>query len=339
MTKPTLADVAREAGVGTATVERVLNARGFVSPPLVERVLAAARKLDYGRRFPERHRGTIRIEVLMVQPGSPFFGRLNDAFARIAGSLDRSILVQRTFLDQNDPRGIARHVAAPGFRRAGLIVCAPDHPEIGASLGRARDAGTAVLRIVSKSAGEDGVPFIGIDNRAAGRTAAFCLSRMLHGRPGRLLALCHGGAYHGHRERILGFSDYLAEHSDPSHVFPLVVFGGDDEARSTDVLEVALDAERQVIGLYNAGGANPAVARVLARRGLAGRVMWVGHELTDDTRTYLKSGIMDVVLDQSPETQARRAVDAVLNGIGFTGVEANADPVPFLVITPENVGL
>ncbi len=42
-----LADIAREAQLGTATVERVLNARGNVRPETVEKVLLAARKLGY----------------------------------------------------------------------------------------------------------------------------------------------------------------------------------------------------------------------------------------------------------------------------------------------------
>ena len=50
MKKITLLDLAQEANVGTATVERVLNARGNVSPETAERVVLAARRLGYDRR-------------------------------------------------------------------------------------------------------------------------------------------------------------------------------------------------------------------------------------------------------------------------------------------------
>jgi hypothetical protein len=40
--KPTFQNIARLAGVGTATVERVLNGRGGVRPGLAEKVTAAA---------------------------------------------------------------------------------------------------------------------------------------------------------------------------------------------------------------------------------------------------------------------------------------------------------
>jgi LacI family transcriptional regulator len=122
MEKVRLADIAREAKVGTATVERVLNSRGNVRAQTVERVLLAARKLGYDRRLPDRYHGFIRIEVIMVRPDTPFFSRLNHAFARIAASLGPSILIHRTFLDEKDPLSVARHIANPGFRRSGLII-------------------------------------------------------------------------------------------------------------------------------------------------------------------------------------------------------------------------
>lgn len=50
VSKPNYRDIARQAGVGTATVERVLNGRGRVRPELVEKVIIAARPPIDGRR-------------------------------------------------------------------------------------------------------------------------------------------------------------------------------------------------------------------------------------------------------------------------------------------------
>ena len=65
--------------------------------------------------------------------------------------------------------------------------------------------------------------------------------------------------------------------------------------------------------------------------------MWVGHELTDDTRRWLHSGLMDIVLDQAPGVQARRALDTVLNRIGFLDFEVSTEPVRFLTVSRENL--
>ena len=333
--KARLVDIAREAKVGTATVERVLNARGNVRPETAERVVLAARTLGYDRRLPERYHGIIRVEVIMVRPDTPFFKRLNDAFVHIAASLESSIVIHRTFLDENDPLAVARHIAHPGFRRSGLIIVAPDHPDVRVRLREAKAAGLSVVHIVTRI-GDDDNPFVGIDNYAAGRTAAFYMTNMQKQRCGCFVALCHSGVYEVHRERIRGFSEYLADHPYPGHSFALVIFGRDDRRLSADQLDDALKDHPDIIGIYNAGGANSGVARVLERHSRGDSIMWIGHELTDNSRRWLKSGLMDLVLDQAPELQARRALDTILHRIGFIDVELSSDPVPFLTINAEN---
>lgn len=337
MTKVRLVDIARQAGVGTATVERVLNARGNTRPETAQKVLLTARALGYDRHLPEPYKGLVRIEVVMVRPDTPFFARLNRAFSRIAATLDPVVILHRTFLDEADPHGLARHIADPGFRRAGLIIVGPDHPVVRARLREARQSGVAVTTIVSRI--DDGdEAFVGIDNYAAGRTAGFYMESMLRTRAGRLVAFCHSGVYSVHKERIRGFSTFLAEHARPDHHrFVLVLFGQDDRTRSAAIFREALELYPDIVGVYSAGGGNAGVAHVMERQGLARSILWIGHELTENSRRWLTEGVMDIVLDQAPEIQARRAVDRTLHRIGFTDVEVGTDPVPFLTITRENM--
>lgn len=335
MKKVTLADIAREAQVGTATAKRVLNARGNVSPATIDKVIRAARRLGYKSPLPERHRGVLRIEVIMVQRGAPFFFRLASAFQRISESLDPCIQLHRTFVDENDPIGVARRIANPGFRRMGLIIVAPDHPEVRARLRAAREAGEVVVQIVSRIDDQDDL-FVGIDNYSAGRMAGQLMTRMLSARKGRFVGLCHSGAYHVHRERIRGYSDYLASRAAEDHFFSRVLFGLDQDLLSAELLQDALIQDPGIIGVYNAGGANKGVASVLERKAPRGSVMWVGHELTEASRSWLRSGLMDVVLDQAPEAQARRSLDLLLKRLGLISADVSAEPIRFYAITSEN---
>lgn len=334
--RPSFADIAAAAGVGTATVERVLNSRGNVSPTTAERVVLAARQLGYDRRLPERYHGVIRIEVIMVQPDSGFFERLNRAFLRIAASLETSIHVHRTFVDEKDRESLARHISEPAFRRSGLILISPDHAELRRRVSEVRAAGVPVVSIISRI-GNVADAYVGIDNYAAGRAAAFYMSQFQSHRSGSLLALCHSGTYEVHRERIRGFSDYLANRADTRHEFRLAVFGHDERETTSLALRQALAEFPDCIGLYNAGGANRGVADILVRhREGEERIVWIGHELTERSRGWLKSGLMRLVLDQAPETQARRALDIILTLIGFIDVEISSDPVPFITFNSEN---
>ncbi|WP_439373064.1 LacI family DNA-binding transcriptional regulator [Bradyrhizobium sp. DASA03120] len=335
MSGPTIRDIAREANVGTATVERVLNDRGGVRIELAERVIKAAKKLKYGDRQLRPHRGIIRIEVLLVQPdGEVFYADLNTAFQRISASLDPSILVHRTFVREDDIAGVAQHIAKPTLRRAGLIVLAPDHPEITESIRKARMSGVEVVQMLTGSAGDD-VPYIGIDNYAAGRTAAYYMSRMLRGTSGTLLAMCHSGAYRAHRERIRGFSDYLTQHTNGDHKFYLVIFGHDDNLLSAERLTEALRDDNSVIGLYSVGAGKEGIAAALKAH--PAKVFWIGHALTDSTAKCLRSGLMDICIDGAPETQARRSLDTMLRRLGLIDVDVSSTPVQFLTITAQNL--
>ncbi|XKM39650.1 LacI family DNA-binding transcriptional regulator [Rhizobium ruizarguesonis] len=336
--KVTLKDVASQAGVGTATVERVLNGRGGVRPETVEKVFLAARRLEYRQSLPFAHRGLIRIEVILVRPETSFYSRLNRAFERIAASLDDSIVVHRTFVRENEPAQFARYIANPTARRSALIVVAPDHADVVTSVRKAADLGILVIQIMTRPAPE--LPYVGIDNYAAGRTAAHFMSGMLAQRPGSFVALCHSGAYENHKERIRGFSSYLADNASNEgsneHRFIEVMFDLDDEHNAIELLQAALRREPGIIGVYSAGGDNKGVARVLEAN-KARRPFWVGHELTGETQDYLRRGIMSIVLDQAPEVQARRSIDLALNRLGLIEVEISAEPVRFLTITSENL--
>ncbi|MBY5569682.1 LacI family DNA-binding transcriptional regulator [Rhizobium leguminosarum] len=336
--KVTLKDVATQSGVGTATVERVLNGRGGVRPETVEKVFLAARRLEYRQSLPVAHRGLIRIEVILVRPETSFYSRLNRAFERIAASLDDSIVVHRTFVRENEPAQFACYVANPAARRSALIVVAPDHADVVTSVRKAAGLGIPVVQIMTRPAAE--LPYVGIDNYAAGRTAAHYMSGMLAQRPGSFVALCHSGAYENHKERIRGFSSYLSDNASNKgsneHRFIEVMFDLDDEHNAIELLQAALQREPGIIGVYSAGGDNKGVARVIEAN-KAGRPFWVGHELTGETQDYLRRGIMAIVLDQAPEVQARRSIDLALNRLGLIEVEVSAEPVRFLTITPENL--
>ncbi|MDQ7774888.1 MAG: LacI family DNA-binding transcriptional regulator [Paracoccus aminovorans] len=331
MKKPTFHDIARLAGVGTATVERVLNGRGGVRPDRAEKVVLAARSLDYPRQLPETHRGLIRVEVLMVRPETTFYRRLSRAFERIAATLDPLVVVHRSFCEEMRPDEIAAHIARAASRRAGLIPAVPDSPAIREAV-EAVAPGLPVIHVVTRASDRAG-DYVGIDNYAAGRTAAMFIARMAP-RPGPVMALCHP-IYQVHRDRIRGFSDHFAEHPGGLRL-DWIGFGHDEDGRSADLLHGALN-RTGLAAFYNAGGANAALLAVLRRHPPAQRPFFVGHELTDYSAQALRDGLMDVVLDQAPEAQARRALDLMLRRLALTRIDPDGAPIRFITVTKENL--
>lgn len=332
MARPTYAAIALRAGVGSATVERVLNGRGGVRSATAEKVIRAARELEWPGRYPEQHRGIFRIEVILVRPETSFFARLSAAFRRIAATLDPAIQIQVTFLDETDPEPIAARIADRTVRRAGLVISAPDHSPIRDALTAAHRAGLPVVQVMNRIIPD--AAFVGIDNYAAGRMAGLMVARLGAVR-GSVAVLCHSPLYRVHRDRVRGFSDYMAAHGPEGLHFRFVTFGQDDRALGARRVGEVLRDWPDLAGLYNAGGGNVGVLDALGRAGR--RVFFVGHELTEATETALRTGLADVLLDQRPEAQAHRATDLLLARAGFIEDRVENPPIRFTTLTAENL--
>ena len=327
-----LDDVARLAGVGLATVDRVLNERGGVAPGTARRVIEAARRLGLRRTLPSPHSRLLRIEVLLVRSEAPFFVRLMEAFARVAGSLDRSVTLLRNTQDQSNSRAVAGRIRATGAD--GLIVYCAEHPAIQDAIAAVTAAGTPVICLVTDVPDSPRIAYVGIDHLKAGRTAGFFAARMAR-RPGPALVVTADPGYREHKERLAGFREGLAVHAPGVRVAD-VVQADDDRDRAYTLVGRALRRVPELCAIYNTAGANRAVAAALRDAGAAGRVLFIGHELTEISAALLTEGVMTLAIDQAPELQARRSVEIMLGHLGFLEAAPPPAEIPFTLHTMEN---
>jgi LacI family transcriptional regulator len=327
-----LEDVARRAGVGLSTVDRVLNERGSVSAATERRVIEAAREIGLRRVLPVPHARQVRIEVMLAQSVTPFITRLTQAMGQVASTLDRSIVILRSSIDMRDPANVASRIA--GSRADGIIVYCEEHPANVAAIAAVTSAGRPVICVVTDVPDSPRVAYVGIDHAKAGRTAAFFVARM--GRPaGIALTLSTSTGFRAHKQRIDGFREALAAHSPGVTVAPLMT-SGDDPERAYHLLTQALRQTPVAIALYNTGGANTAVAHAIRDAGREGDVLFVGHELTEESAGLLRAGAMTVAIDQAPELQARRSIDLMLTRLGVTPTQAMEGEIAFTLHTAEN---
>ena len=89
-------------------------------------------------------------------------------------------------------------------------------------------------------------------------------------------------------------------------------------------------------GIYNIGAGNRGIAQALEESGRARQVVFIGHELTEYTRRFLLSGIMDAVIDQNPRVEAREAVDRLIRAARNDNSQ-RAVPVRIQAIFRENI--
>lgn len=330
-TPPRLHAVAERAGVGIATVDRVLNERGGVRVETARRVIEAARQLGLRRTLPAPYAREVRLDVLLARSQTPFFARLQAGFVRVAATLDR-VVVLRSALDQSKPRLIAQRVRDTAAD--GVILYCEEHPAILDAIAGIAGRGTPVICLTTDLPASPRLAYVGIDHARAGRTAALFAALATRGE-GDALVLATSLGYRAHKERLAGFEAGLAEHA-PAMRLARVLQGHDDRDLAYRLVAQALRESPGATALYNTGGANRAVAAALRDAGRAGFVAFLGHELTESSAALLHEGVMTLAIDQAPELQARRAVEIMLARLGLLAPDPQPGTIPFTLHTREN---
>jgi LacI family transcriptional regulator len=176
--------------------------------------------------------------------------------------------------------------------------------------------------------------FIGIDNQAAGRSAASLLGRFC---PGGKVGIVAGSlGLRDHRERFEGFSGVMGrEFPNLQIVGPLEGYD-DDAATEAAVLEL-VESHPDLAGIYNLGAGNAGLVAALGRTHRAGDIRVVAHELTDTTRGALRAGTLDVVLDQNPDGEIRAAIAAARQVALSPMAELHSEPIEIGIFLRDNL--
>jgi len=330
-------EIAALAGVSVSTVDRVLNERDTASVRTREKVVQAARELGVPRVLPETRHGLQHIDIVLPDNRTPFFQRLNLALQRGIAMLDKRLVVHRLWTPEQDETALVRAIGPRRYRRQALIVAAPDTPGVRQALQQARERGEHVTMVVTRVDQVPQADYVGIDNHAAGRTAGYLLGRLCH-REGRVLILSSRRDYLGHIERSSGCRELLAQQFPHLSCDLDVTETHDDADKCYWALRQALQEKGPVVGLYNTGAGSPGIMAAL-QRFASEKVCWVTHEISDDHRQYLAQGMLDVVIDQDPDTQAIRALQNVVAALDLAPATGTPDrPGEFRLYFAENMG-
>lgn len=310
--KPTVHDIATTAGVSLATVDRVLNRRPGVSARTREKVDAAIASLGFVRDMAAANlaKGRTYPLVFILPSNDNSFMRLMEAEVRSA--------MLRSALERTDIRILAVPAfdtaplvaaldRAAGEKPAGVALVAVDAPEVIAAVDRLADTGIPVVTLVSDLPASRRVHYAGIDNIAAGRTAASLLGRFAGERAGPIAVLAGSMLVRDHRERLEGFRQVTAD-SYPHLRLLDVVEGRDDPATVERLLSKLFREHGDVRGIYSLGAGNRGLIKALRQTPFERRPAVIAHELTETTRLGLTEGLIDAVLNQDAGHEVRSAI-------------------------------
>ncbi len=188
-TRPTIADVARRAGVSTATVSLTMNGRYGVNPATAERVRSAVAELGWVPSARARALSRARAQavgIIIRRPAEligvdPFFSNLIAGVESVLSRSEHALLV-RVVGDREQEvlayKAMTAEGRVDGFLITDLEMRDRRHEYL-------LDAGLPAL-VVGVPAARYPLPVVGTDERAAARTAVQHLIELGHQRIGHV---------------------------------------------------------------------------------------------------------------------------------------------------------
>ncbi|MFP3989555.1 LacI family DNA-binding transcriptional regulator [Streptomyces sp. E11-3] len=329
-------EIARQAGLSEATVDRVLNNRGGVRESTIMEVHQAIKDLDRQRTQVRIGGRTFMVDIVMQTP-ERFSTAVRGALEAELPSLHPAVVRSRFHFRETGPASelIATMDKIAKRGSQGVILKAPDVPEIDAAVGRLVAAGIPVVTLVTDLPSSARLAYVGIDNRAAGATAAYLMGQWLGDRPGHVLATISRGSFRGEEEREMGFRSAMRIAHPQRSLVEVTDSDGLDATQRALVLE-ALKSDEDINAVYSMGGGNAATLDAFDALGRECAV-FIAHDLDHDNTRLLRQRRLSAVLHHDLRQDMRRACQTIMRAHKALPDEGPHLPSVIQVVTPYNM--
>lgn len=317
MKKTTLTDIAHEAGVGVATVDRVLNRRAPVRPDTEKRVVQAAVRLGY--RFATeclptqteaQSSGTLRIGVILLSRDFPFYDTFAHALeTQAAPWLQPGTAIEFAFQDIQAIEATVAVIDRMSDRVNMLALIALDHPLICRAVERAAKKGVKVFTVLSDLSPCGHAGYIGLDNRKAGRTAAWAVQR-LSGPPGKVGVIVGDNRFLCQEMCEISFRSYLREYAT-GHTVLEPVKSFENVGNGYQVTADLIRRHPELSVIYAPCGGVEGVVNALRDSSRRQEITLICHGPLQDAELALIEGTLDIMIVHRLDELAARVIEAM----------------------------
>ena len=199
-------EIAQQAGLSEATVDRVLHNRPNVRESTRLEVQQAIGDLDKQRSQLRLAGRKYLVDVVMQAPqrfSSAFQAAVEAELPALAPAVVRC---RFHFRETGSVPAMVETLDKIGARGShGVIVKAPDTDLVAEAIDRLTAEGIPVVTFVTDVPRSSRVGYVGVDNRDAGATAAYLIDQWLGDSPASVLVTLSSNAFRGEEEREMGF--------------------------------------------------------------------------------------------------------------------------------------
>ncbi|WP_298361305.1 LacI family DNA-binding transcriptional regulator [uncultured Litoreibacter sp.] len=297
--RPTIKDIAAEAGVSVATVNRVLAGTVAVRAETGRKVSEAARRIGYHgtNLISQRLRSDlplVRFGFVLQKEKQSFYQNLVRHLEEAVENLEtvRGELVVE-FAPSQSPNAVSEILLDIADRVDVVGATAVNHHLVNDAVRVLNKRGVPTFSIFSDFAQGERVNYIGMNNLKIGRGAGWLLAKTAR-KPGKIALFVGGHRWHGHDLREAGFRSFFREHLPRFDVLDTLV-NLETRVLTHEATLDLLSRHPDVVGIYVAAGGMEGAITALMEERKPGEVALVVNELTEESRAGLASGYVNAV--------------------------------------------
>ncbi len=331
-----LKEIARQAGLGTATVDRAINNRAHVSPQTQARVTAAIAELK-AQETQLSARGRRMFFDFVTEAPSRFSREIQTAAEKILPQIGPAVcrprFLSQEIMSETEVLSALNRIAKRGSH--GICLKARNLPAIRDAVDNLIASGIPVVTLVTDILPSQRTAYVGLDNHSAGRTAAFLIAQTVGQTTGTILATRSNARFQGEEARETAFRETLGTLCPNLHIID--INGGNGiHYETAKLMHKVVDQLTNLRGVYSMGGGNKTILDVLDQHHLKPNI-FVAHDLDQENRALIQRGHLHYVLHHNLETDLHNVFGSFLHHHKLTSDPPVNTISNIQVITPMNV--
>ena len=340
----TIKDIARMAGVSAGTVDRVLHNRGRVSEDALQKVVAVLDQIDYKPNLIARTLGSkknYRIAVLVPDPEQdPYWALCSEGIKQGETEwVQYGVSVEPFFFDLFDKESFKTVAEAARQTNPNAILMAPIFYHEALPLFDVYNSESIPYVLFNTNIPEaDPLSFIGQDLYQSGRVGAelmflgqngSCKFNVLH-----VYEDIHNSVHLLEKEK--GFREFFKDKAGDKYIINTFDFGNHNDQDTEQKILSLLD-EPNLKGIFTSTSSGTyIVASILEKHG-KNNIRLVGYDLLQENLNFMRSGVIDFLINQNPKRQAFLGISHLANHLLFRKQAPSLSLFPLEVITQQNL--